>query len=104
MAEGAPCKVTEGNTCGVEVKLERDLGMWEVLMIGLGPTLGSTIFLLVGFGIEIAGPGLVLVGEEEPAAGLVDDFALLVRRILARAATASAACGGAKGCHGATEP
>ncbi len=61
MANGKACKVTEGNTCGVEVKLERDLGMWEVLMIGLGPTLGSTIFLLVGFGIEIAGPGLVLV-------------------------------------------
>ncbi len=61
MAEGAPCNVSEENTCGVEVKLERDLGMWEVLMIGLGPTLGSTIFLLVGFGIEIAGPGLVLV-------------------------------------------
>ncbi len=61
MAEDAPCKVSEGNTCGVEVKLQRDLGMWEVLMIGLGPTLGSTIFLLVGFGVEIAGPGLVLV-------------------------------------------
>ncbi len=61
MADGKACEVSEGNTCGVEVKLERDLGMWEVLMIGLGPTLGSTIFLLVGFGIEIAGPGLVLV-------------------------------------------
>ena len=61
MAEDAACKVSDGNTCGVEVKLERDLGMWEVLMIGLGPTLGSTIFLLVGFGVEIAGPGLVLV-------------------------------------------
>ncbi|MCK5309886.1 MAG: amino acid permease, partial [Thermoplasmata archaeon] len=61
MADDSACVVGEGNTCGVEVKLERDLGMWEVLMIGLGPTLGSTIFLLVGFGIEIAGPGLVLV-------------------------------------------
>jgi amino acid transporter len=45
----------------VEVKLKRDLGLLEVTMIGLGPTLGSTIFLLVGFGMEIAGPGLVLV-------------------------------------------
>jgi len=45
----------------VKVKLKRDLGLWEILMIGLGPTLGSTIFLLVGFGLEIAGPGLVLV-------------------------------------------
>ena len=45
----------------VEVKLKRDLGLFSILMIGLGPTLGSTIFLLVGFGLEIAGPGLVLV-------------------------------------------
>ena len=50
-----------GESCDVEVKLKRDLSMWEVLMIGLGPTLGSTIFLLVGPGLEIAGPGLVLV-------------------------------------------
>ncbi len=52
---------TVGKACDVEVKLKRDLGMWQVLMIGLGPTLGSTIFLLVGPGLEIAGPGLVLV-------------------------------------------
>ncbi len=45
----------------VKVALKRDIGLWEILMIGLGPTLGSTIFLLVGFGVEIAGPGLVLV-------------------------------------------
>jgi len=45
----------------VEVKLKRDLGLLEIIMIGLGPTLGSTIFLLVGFGLVIAGPGLVLV-------------------------------------------
>jgi amino acid transporter/nucleotide-binding universal stress UspA family protein len=45
----------------VEVKLKRDLGLLEVVMIGLGPTLGSTIFLLVGFGLEIAGPGIILV-------------------------------------------
>ncbi|MDD4308625.1 MAG: amino acid permease, partial [Thermoplasmata archaeon] len=50
-----------GDACDVEVKLKRDLSMWQVLMIGLGPTLGSTIFLLVGPGMEIAGPGLVLV-------------------------------------------
>ncbi len=50
-----------GKSSDVEVKLKRDLSMWQVLMIGLGPTLGSTIFLLVGPGMEIAGPGLVLV-------------------------------------------
>lgn len=45
----------------IEVSLQRDLGMWEVLMIGLGPNIGSTIFLLVGLGVGIAGPALVLV-------------------------------------------
>ncbi len=45
----------------VEVKLKRDLGLLEITMIGLGPTLGSTIFLLVGFGLQITGTGLVLV-------------------------------------------
>ncbi|MBI5000589.1 MAG: amino acid permease [Euryarchaeota archaeon] len=44
----------------VEVKLKRDLGLLEITMIGLGPTIGSTIFLLVGFGIRIAGPALIL--------------------------------------------
>ncbi len=51
----------EAEEGAVEVKLKRDLGLLEIIMIGLGPTLGSTIFLLVGFGLEIAGPGLVLV-------------------------------------------
>ncbi len=49
----------EGNG-GTEVKLRRDLGLREITMIGLGPTIGSTIFLLVGFGIQIAGPALIL--------------------------------------------
>ncbi|MEW5936707.1 MAG: amino acid permease [Candidatus Thermoplasmatota archaeon] len=46
---------------GVKVKLRRDLGLLEITMIGLGPTIGSTIFLLVGLGVRIAGPALVLV-------------------------------------------
>jgi len=44
----------------VEVSLKRDLGLLEVLMIGVGPTIGSTIFILVGFGVSIAGPALLL--------------------------------------------
>lgn len=52
---------SEAGASTVEVKLKRDLGLLEVTMIGLGPTLGSTIFLLVGFGLDIAGSGLVLV-------------------------------------------
>ncbi len=44
-----------------KVELKRDLGLLEVVMIGLGPTLGSTIFMLVGFGLQISAAGLVLV-------------------------------------------
>jgi APA family basic amino acid/polyamine antiporter len=44
----------------VEVSLKRDLGLLEVLMIGVGPNIGSTIFILVGFGVSIAGPALLL--------------------------------------------
>lgn len=45
---------------GVEVTLSRDLGLLEVLMIGIGPNIGSTIFVLVGWGVGIAGPALIL--------------------------------------------
>src|SRR5207302_6467555 len=34
----------------VEVKFRRDLGLLDITMIGLGPTIGTTIFLLVGPG------------------------------------------------------
>lgn len=44
----------------VEVKLRRDLGLFEIVMIGLGPTIGSTIFLLLGPGYFITGPSLIL--------------------------------------------
>src|SRR5438309_11729473 len=44
----------------VEVKFRRDLGLLEITMIGLGPTIGTTIFLLVGPGFAITGPSLVL--------------------------------------------
>ncbi len=45
----------------VELKFRRDLGLLEITMIGLAPTIGSTIFLLVGPGIGIAGPALLVV-------------------------------------------
>lgn len=44
----------------VEVSLRRDLGLLEVLMIGIGPNIGSTVFVLIGFGVGIAGPALIL--------------------------------------------
>jgi len=48
------------HTSGVEVTLNRDLGLAEVLMIGIGPNIGSSIFLLIGLATEIVGPGLLL--------------------------------------------
>ena len=44
----------------VEVKFRRDLGLLEITMIGLGPTIGTTIFPLVGPGFAITGPSLIL--------------------------------------------
>src|SRR2546427_10692509 len=45
----------------VEVRFRRDLGLLEITMIGLGPTVGTTIFLLVGPGLALVGPALILV-------------------------------------------
>jgi basic amino acid/polyamine antiporter, APA family len=44
----------------VQVTLRRDLGLLEVLMIGIGPNIGSTIFILIGTGTQIAGPAIIL--------------------------------------------
>lgn len=46
-------------TADVEVTLRRDLGLTEVLMIGIGPNIGSTIFILVGIAVGIAGPAII---------------------------------------------
>ena len=45
----------------VELKFRRDLGLREIVMIGLGPTIGTTVFLLIGPGYSLAGPSLLLV-------------------------------------------
>lgn len=52
---------TEEELPEVEVKFRRDLRLLDVIMIGLGPTIGTTIFLLPGPGVVIAGPALLLV-------------------------------------------
>ena len=53
--------VEEGDVPEVEVKFRRDLSLLDITMIGLGPTIGTTIFFLVGPGILTAGPSLLLV-------------------------------------------
>jgi APA family basic amino acid/polyamine antiporter len=51
---------SEHSAGGVEVTLRRDLGLLEVLMIGIGPNIGSSIFVLVGIAVGIAGPAIIL--------------------------------------------
>ncbi|HEV8594429.1 MAG TPA: APC family permease, partial [Thermoplasmata archaeon] len=51
----------EGEVPEVEVKFRRDLGLRDIVMIGLGPTIGTTIFTLMGPGRGIAGTGLLAV-------------------------------------------
>lgn len=48
------------HSTGVEVSLSRDLGLTEALMIGIGPNIGSSIFLLIGIATNIVGPGLLI--------------------------------------------
>ena len=52
--------MARGRGADVEVKFRRDLGLLDITMIGLGPTIGTTIFLLVGPGFAITGPSLLL--------------------------------------------
>jgi len=54
-------KTGRKDSAEVEVKFRRDLGLLEITMIGLGPTIGTTIFLLVGPGLLMAGPALLVV-------------------------------------------
>jgi len=53
-------EATDQKQSEVQVTLRRDLGLLEVLMIGIGPNIGSTIFILIGTATFIAGPALVL--------------------------------------------
>ncbi|HVO77734.1 MAG TPA: amino acid permease [Methanomassiliicoccales archaeon] len=53
-------KPSKAATGEVEVTLRRDLGLLEVLMIGIGPNIGSSIFVLIGFAVGIAGPAIIL--------------------------------------------
>src|SRR5437867_7188957 len=59
MATGYKSKGREAGE--VEVRFRRDLGLLEITMIGLGPTIGTTIFLLVGPALLMVGPALLAV-------------------------------------------
>ena len=42
------------------VKLKRNLSLLEAIMIGLGPTIGPTIFVVPRLAVELAGPAAIL--------------------------------------------
>ena len=44
----------------IEVTLSRDLGLFDVTMIGVGAMIGAGIFVLTGLASGAAGPALVL--------------------------------------------
>ena len=61
MAEKVEVSNEKGAEPGeVQVTLRRDLGLLEVLMIGIGPNIGSSIFILIGAAVGIAGPAIIL--------------------------------------------
>lgn len=43
-----------------EVKLSRDLGLWDATMLGVGALMGGGVFVLLGIGAGVAGPALLL--------------------------------------------
>jgi amino acid transporter len=47
-------------TDGVEVELKRDLGLFDITMIGIGAMIGAGIFVLLGSAAGVAGPAAIL--------------------------------------------
>ncbi len=77
MRQGDPCpiylgecreaiyKVREGNGMSSKTELlelapERKLGFWHVWALGVGAVIGDGVFLLMGQGIAMAGPGAIV--------------------------------------------
>lgn len=50
----------EKTTLNDEVSLDRKLGFWAIWAIGVGSVVGDGIFLLIGQGIDVAGPSALL--------------------------------------------
>jgi len=44
----------------VEVELRRDLGLFDITMIGVGAMIGAVIFVLTGTAAVVAGPAAIL--------------------------------------------
>jgi amino acid transporter len=52
--------VSNNAASGVEVELKRDLGLFDITMIGIGAMIGAGIFVLLGSAAGVAGPAAIL--------------------------------------------
>ena len=53
--------MTSSGNQPVKVTLRRDLGLFDVTMIGVGAMIGTSIFVLIGVTIDEVGPAILLV-------------------------------------------
>jgi amino acid transporter/nucleotide-binding universal stress UspA family protein len=61
MNTAAPSPVKNGGpTASSEVRLSREMRLFDVIMIGVGAMIGAGIFVLTGIAAGVAGPGLIL--------------------------------------------
>jgi amino acid transporter/nucleotide-binding universal stress UspA family protein len=56
----SPANPTTANNSTIKVTLTRDLGLFDVTMIGVGAMIGAGIFALTGIAADHAGPALLL--------------------------------------------
>jgi amino acid transporter/nucleotide-binding universal stress UspA family protein len=54
-------QMSSGGSKGVTVTLRRDLGLFDVTMIGIGSMIGTSVFVLIGVVINEVGPAVMLV-------------------------------------------
>ncbi len=48
-----------GQNSDIEVKLNRDLGLFDITMIGIAGMIGAGVFALTGIAAGVAGPALI---------------------------------------------
>ena len=60
-----------GQNSDIEVKLNRDLGLFDITMIGIAGMIGAGVFALTGIAAGVAGPALILVFLFNGVIGLI---------------------------------
>lgn len=60
-----------GQNSDIKVKLNRDLGLFDITMIGIAGMIGAGVFALTGIAAGVAGPALILVFLFNGAIGII---------------------------------